>query len=86
MRASSVNMRGNSRPIFEKDEGREYMAERFPLQMALHLAPRMIRVSPPEEDREFPGPQASTRVTFAPPRNKYSAVQPPKAPAPITTT
>jgi hypothetical protein len=36
--ASSINMRGGSRPIFEKDEGREYMRERFPLQMALHVA------------------------------------------------
>lgn len=36
--ASSINMRGGSRPIFEKDEGREYMQQRFPLQMALHLA------------------------------------------------
>jgi hypothetical protein len=36
--ASSINMRGASRPIFEKDEGREYMRQRFPLQMALHVA------------------------------------------------
>jgi hypothetical protein len=46
----------------------------------------MIRVSPPEEEREFPGPQASTKVTLAPLRNNWSAVQPPKAPAPMTTT
>src|ERR1700687_883027 len=47
---------------------------------------RMTRVSPPELAREFPGPQASTSVTLAPPRRSISAVQPPKAPAPTTTT
>jgi hypothetical protein len=36
--ASSVNMRGASRPIFEKDEGRDYIRQRFPMQMALHVA------------------------------------------------
>jgi len=46
----------------------------------------MMRVSPPDEDREFPGPQASTRVTRTPRRCRYNAVHPPNAPAPITTT
>src|SRR5205823_550331 len=46
----------------------------------------MMRVSPPELAREFPGPQASTRVTFAPLRKSSSAVHPPKAPAPTTIT
>src|SRR5580692_6274793 len=44
----------------------------------------MMRVSPPEEDRELPGPQASSRVTCAPRRSRCKAVHPPKAPAPIT--
>ena len=44
----------------------------------------MTRVSPPELAREFPGPQASRRVTRAPCRRSWSAVQPPKAPAPTT--
>ena len=46
----------------------------------------MTRDSPPELEREFPGPHASSSVTFAPDRNRWSAVQPPKAPAPITAT
>src|SRR6187551_810255 len=46
----------------------------------------MTRVSPPELARELPGPHASTSVTRAPPRRRYSAVQPPNAPAPTTTT
>src|SRR5438067_5064976 len=45
---------------------------------------RITRVSPPELAREFPGPQASRRVTRAPRRTSQSAVHPPKAPAPIT--
>src|SRR3954462_4611364 len=45
---------------------------------------RMTRVSPPELERELPGPQASTSVTFAPACRRCSAVQPPKAPAPMT--
>jgi Sulfotransferase family len=36
--ASSVSMRGRSRPIFNKDAGLDYMQARFPLQLALHLA------------------------------------------------
>src|SRR5213595_834303 len=48
--------------------------------------PRMMRVSPPELEREFPGPQASSSVTFAPFSRSCSAVQPPKAPAPTTIT
>ena len=46
--------------------------------------PRMTRVSPPEDAREFPGPQASSSVTRAPRSRRCRAVQPPKAPAPIT--
>src|SRR2546425_8063668 len=45
-----------------------------------------MRVSPPELALEFPGPQASTSVTCAPRRNRCSALQPPNAPAPTTTT
>lgn len=36
--ASSMSMRGHSRPIFNKDADVGYMRERFPLQLALHLA------------------------------------------------
>src|SRR5207248_292656 len=39
---------------------------------------------PPELERELPGPQASTSVTFAPACRRCSAVQPPNAPAPTT--
>src|SRR6185369_5808758 len=46
----------------------------------------MTRVSPPELARALPGPHASTSVTRAPRRCSSSAVQPPKAPAPTTTT
>src|SRR2546430_13405976 len=46
----------------------------------------MTRVSPPELARELPGPHASTRVTRARRRSTWSAVQPPNAPAPTTTT
>src|SRR5882672_3557484 len=46
----------------------------------------MTRVSPPDDARELPGPQASIRVTRAPRRNRYRAVHPPNAPAPITAT
>lgn len=42
--ASSMSMRGNSRPAFGKDAGIDYMRERFPLQLALHLA-RPLEVS-----------------------------------------
>ena len=41
---SSFGMRGGSRPMFEVDEGREYMRQRFPLQLALH-ATRPLEVS-----------------------------------------
>src|SRR6201993_913594 len=44
----------------------------------------MTRVSPPEDDREFPGPHASIRVTLAPRSRRCRAVHPPKAPAPMT--
>src|SRR5690349_7584192 len=44
----------------------------------------MTRVSPPDEDRELPGPQASSKVTLAPASRRCRAVHPPKAPAPIT--
>jgi hypothetical protein len=36
--ASSMSMRAHSRPIFNKDADVAYMRERFPLQLALHLA------------------------------------------------
>jgi hypothetical protein len=47
--ASSINMRGGSRPIFEKDEGLEYMRQRFPQQLAFHLA-RPLAVSAERPD------------------------------------
>src|SRR5580704_2638901 len=47
---------------------------------------RIVRVSPPELAREFPGPHASSNVTFAPLCTRWSAVQPPNAPAPTTMT
>ena len=47
--ASSINMRGGSRPIFEKDEGREYMRQRFPQQLAFHLA-RPLQVAKERPD------------------------------------
>src|SRR3954463_111648 len=46
----------------------------------------MTRVSPPELDRLLPGPHASMSVTMAPRRRSASAVHPPNAPAPTTTT
>src|SRR5436309_2044615 len=46
----------------------------------------MTRVSPPDEAREFPGPQASRRTTRAPRRTRCRAVHPPNAPAPTTAT
>ena len=46
----------------------------------------MVRVSPPELAREFPGPQASIRVTFTRLCASWSADQPPNAPAPTTIT
>src|SRR5579864_72924 len=46
----------------------------------------MMRVSPPELAREFPGPQASSNVTLIPFLRSCSADQPPKAPAPTTIT
>jgi hypothetical protein len=36
--ASSASMRGKSRTIFNKDSGLEFMHQKFPLQLALHLA------------------------------------------------
>jgi hypothetical protein len=36
--ASSMSMRAQSRPIFNKDADVAYMRERFPLQLGLHLA------------------------------------------------
>jgi hypothetical protein len=47
---------------------------------------RIVRVSPPELAREFPGPHASSSVTRAPLCTRLSAVQPPNAPAPTTIT
>jgi hypothetical protein len=46
--ASSMSMRGNSRPAFNKDVGLDYMRENFPLQLATHLA------RPLEMSRERP--------------------------------
>ena len=46
--ASSMSMRGQSRPIFNTDADVGYMRERFPLQLALHLA------RPLEMSRERP--------------------------------
>ena len=46
--ASSISMRGKSRPIFNKDSGIVYMRERFPLQLAMHLT------RPLEMSRERP--------------------------------
>lgn len=46
---SSFGMRGGSRPMFEVDEGREYMRQRFPLQLALH-ASRPLEVSAERPD------------------------------------
>src|SRR5262245_38394580 len=46
----------------------------------------MTRVSPPDEALEFPAPHASTSVTRIPARRSVSAVHPPNAPAPTTTT
>src|SRR5687768_6445897 len=45
----------------------------------------MTRVSPPDDARELPAPQASTRVTRKPARRSARAVHPPNAPAPTTT-
>src|SRR5688572_24587306 len=46
----------------------------------------MTRVSPPELERALPGPHASISSTFAPRLRRCSAVHPPNAPAPMTTT
>ncbi|MDM7929436.1 sulfotransferase family protein [Blastomonas fulva] len=46
---SSLGMRGNSRPMFEVDEGAEYMRQYFPLQLALH-ASRPLEVSAERPD------------------------------------
>src|SRR3954470_22578576 len=46
---------------------------------------RMIRVSPPELARVFPGPNASRRVTSQPACTRRYAVHAPKHPAPTTT-
>ena len=42
--ASSINMRGNSRLIFNKDAGLDYMRQYFPVQMAFHVM-RPLEVS-----------------------------------------
>jgi hypothetical protein len=42
--ASSMSMRKNSRPHYNKDVDIEYMKQRFPMQLALHLA-RPLEVS-----------------------------------------
>jgi hypothetical protein len=46
--ASSMSMRGQSRPVFNKDADVAYMRDRFPLQLALHA------VRPLEMSRERP--------------------------------
>lgn len=47
--ASSMSMRAHSRPLFNRDADVGYMRDRFPLQLALHLA-RPLEVS---EERPF---------------------------------
>jgi hypothetical protein len=42
--ASSMSMRGTSRAMFNKDADNSYMRERFPLQLAMHLA-RPLEIS-----------------------------------------
>jgi len=49
---SSFGMRGASRPMFEVDEGRDYMRQYFPLQLALHAA-RPLEVSRERPDDIF---------------------------------
>src|SRR5262249_2671205 len=49
-------------------------------------AARIVRVSPPELAREFPGPQESRSRTLAPLSARWRADQPPNAPAPTTIT
>jgi hypothetical protein len=47
--ASSLSMRAHSRPIFNRDAGLDYMRERFPLQLALHLTrPLELAVERPD--------------------------------------
>jgi len=50
--ASSVSMRGKSRTIFNKDSGLDYMHERFPMQMAMHLT-RPLELSRERPDDIF---------------------------------
>ena len=50
--ASSMSMRGASRPIFEKDEGRDYMREHFPRQLGNHLS-RPLELSQERPDDVF---------------------------------
>ena len=47
--ASSISMRGQSRALFNKDAGLDYMRQRFPLQLALHAA-RPLAVSSERPD------------------------------------
>jgi hypothetical protein len=47
--ASSTSMRGQSRTIFNKDAGLDYMKRHFPLQLALHLM-RPLEVSQERPD------------------------------------
>lgn len=47
--ASSMSMRAHSRPLFNRDAGLDYMRERFPLQLALHLTrPLELAVERPD--------------------------------------
>ena len=50
--ASSISMRGKSRPMFNKDSGLDYMRKHFPLQLALHLA-RPLELSRERPDDIF---------------------------------
>jgi hypothetical protein len=47
--ASSVSMRGNSRAMFNKDSGLDYIRKNFPLQLAMHAA-RPLEVSKERPD------------------------------------
>src|SRR5258708_40103469 len=46
----------------------------------------MVRASPPELAREYPGRQTSSKVTCMPLCASWSADHPPNAPAPTTIT
>jgi hypothetical protein len=69
--ASSVNMRGKSRTIFNKDSGLDYMRQYFPLQLAMHLSrPLELSRERPEDifhvyyDDLITGPLAQMRKIY----------------------